>query len=118
MNEVFGMASDRAARRSIHYDLNSVVHVEAGGNSTAFTEHGERTTMLCGANLSGSGLDLNGNRLSDEYDRGKMCTECLNALRDRNATIPGFLREGKLLKLHYSEPGTERSDAESGGIEE
>lgn len=100
------------------WDSSGTVHFRKPRDATAFTEHGERTTMGCGANLPGSGLPANGHRLKDEHRDGNLCPDCLDDLRDRGVTIPGFMRDGELLNGRQVQPGTNRSRTSNGGIEE
>lgn len=94
----------------IQFDSNNNVHLKA--QKVAFTESGERETMLCGANLAKGGLPADGMRLCDEQERGNICDACLNALRERNATIPGFLRDGNLVNTRSAETGTHRGESD------
>lgn len=100
-------SSDRYRGR-LHYDSGGTVHLRKTGNATAFTEHGERTTMLCGANLPGSGLPPNGMRLREEDERGNVCPGCLDSLRERGGTVPGFMRDGDLLNDRSLHTGKNR----------
>lgn len=60
----------------------------------------ERHKMLCGAVMKQrSGMNLNGHRLTDWYREGMVCDRCLEKLRERESTIPGFMVEGELISL-------------------
>jgi len=80
---------------TIRVDSSGTVHVEVDGD-LAFTEYGERRVVLCGASLSGRGLDLEGMRLVDEYKLDNLCETCLDRLREMGVTIPTFMSGGEV----------------------
>lgn len=83
----------------LRYDLDDTVHIQAGRDDDNVVV-GVTTTRykcLCGASFSGSGMDINGTRLMDEYQDGNVCERCMGRLRGREATIPGFMDEGEVV---------------------
>lgn len=80
---------------TIRVDSSGTVHIEVDGD-LAFTEYGERRVVLCGAALSGGGLDLEGMRLVDEYRLNNLCETCLDRLPDMGVTIPAFMSGGEV----------------------
>jgi len=80
----------------LRYDSDDTLHFEVSGDSTVFTEYGERKTVLCGATLPGTGLAVRRSRIVDEGRRENLCTSCLSRLSDLDVTVPGIAPDGEV----------------------
>lgn len=86
--------------RGIGYSSNGTAHAVPTDAETWVTDNlQERVAALCGAGFPADTQfhSINGIKLTHEFRDGYLCDQCLQHLRDRGATIPGFIVGGKLV---------------------
>lgn len=82
---------------SLYLSESDTAHVDSG-ELVFHKDMSERAKMLCGAVMKQrSGMALNGHQLTDWYRDGTLCGKCLDKLRERGSTIPGFMKDGELV---------------------
>lgn len=81
----------------IAIDSSGRGHIVTSAEVSVDEDLTERYAALCGANFQRPFLDLNAIRLGELYERGDLCDTCLERLRDREATIPGFISDGEVV---------------------
>ena len=89
--------ADGVEHSGISYTANGAAHVVLSGEVAVQEDLSEKAVTLCGANVPKKTLELNGMRLTDEHRKGKMCETCLETLKRREVTIPGFLVDGEVV---------------------
>lgn len=82
--------------RGIVYTSNGKAHVVLSAEVSVQPGRGERLHTLCGAATPTKTLELNGLRLAEQYRKGELCETCLKHLKEREATIPGFIVDGEV----------------------
>lgn len=88
--------------KGLGYSQNGHLHVVPDSESWWDAHLVERQSALCGAGFETATqfLEVNGLRLTDEYERGLLCGTCLERLQEAEVTIPGFLKNGELVDPH------------------
>ena len=83
--------------KGINVSANGKHHIVTNREPVVTEGLAEKDTALCGGLCAPSYLEVEGSRLADALDRGELCETCLDELKERNATIPGFIVNGELV---------------------